>query len=77
VGIVAVTRVAGPPPLKYLARYRLDRARELLLSTDQSVAEIAAATGFRDPFYLSRVFRRAEGCSPNEYRRSKGSPGLP
>jgi AraC-like DNA-binding protein len=70
-------RIVGVPPLQYLARYRLDRARELLLSTDQAVSEIATVTGYRDAFYLSRVFRRAEGVSPRAYRRSKKSPALP
>jgi AraC family transcriptional regulator of arabinose operon len=70
-------RVTGLPPLRYVSQYRLDRARELLLSTTLSVREIARQTGHRDPFYLSRVFRRAEGLSPTEYRCSRQEPGLP
>jgi AraC-like DNA-binding protein len=41
------------------------------------VRAIAAATGYRDPFYLSRVFRRAEGVSPTGYRRARRSPVIP
>jgi AraC-like DNA-binding protein len=67
-------RAVGVPPLRYLARYRLDRARELLLSTDLTVTAIASRTGFGDPRYLSRVFRRAEGITPAAYRHSKKSP---
>ena len=63
--------------MQYVARYRLNRVRELLLSTDHSVKEIAAETGYRDHSYLDRVFRRSEGCSPGEYRRAKRSPLLP
>ena len=70
-------RVTGLPPLHYVARYRLQQVRYLLVSTDQSMRDIAAATGFRDPFYLSRVFRRAERMTPSEYRRAKKSPDLP
>jgi AraC-like DNA-binding protein/quercetin dioxygenase-like cupin family protein len=70
-------RVTGLPPLRYLARYRLDRVRELLLSTDLTVSEIAAMTGYCDPFYLSRVFHQAEGVAPTEYRRAKKNPALP
>jgi len=62
-------RVVGVSPLRYLARYRLDGARELLLSTDRTIAEVAAATGYRDPSYLGRVFRRTEGVRPSEYRK--------
>ena len=70
-------RVTGLSPLEYLARYRLQHVRELLLSTDRSLGEIAAATGYRDPFYLSRVFRRVHNIPPSEYRKTKKSPVLP
>lgn len=70
-------RATGVSPFRYLAAYRLRQARHLLSSTDDSVAQIAAATGFRDPFYLSRVFKRTEGMSPREYRRTQKSAGLP
>jgi AraC-like DNA-binding protein len=69
--------VTGVSPLRYVANYRLARARELLLSSDKSVGEVAAATGFRDPFYLSRVMKHAEGVSPREFRRKQPGPGLP
>jgi YesN/AraC family two-component response regulator len=62
-------RVAGVSPMRYLTRYRLDRARELLLSTDRTIAEIAAVTGHLDPSYFGRVFRRTEGMRPGEYRK--------
>lgn len=67
-------RVTGSPPHEYLARYRLDRAREMLVATDRTVSEIALATGYRDPRYLSRVLHRADGLSPTEYRQAKRSP---
>jgi transcriptional regulator GlxA family with amidase domain len=57
----------------FLAHYRLDRARELLESTDRPVKEVAAATGYGDPSHL----RRREGLSPRAYRGAKGSPALP
>lgn len=61
-------RVTGLPPRAYLTQYRLDRVRELLLSTDLPVAHIAQRAGFSDQSYLSRVFREGEGCSPTVYR---------
>ena len=57
------TRVVGVSPMRYLTRYRLDRARALLLGTDRTVAEIAALTGYPDASYFGRVFRRSKGCS--------------
>jgi AraC-like DNA-binding protein len=70
-------RATGLPPSQYLARHRLRRAREMLLSTNQSIREIATATGYRDPFYLSRAFRRAVGVSPGQYRKTRVSAELP
>jgi len=70
-------RATGLPPSQYLAQYRLRRAHDLLLSTDRSIREIAAATGFRDPFYLSRAFRKAAGVSPSEFRKARGGTELP
>jgi AraC-like DNA-binding protein len=46
----------------------MSRARELLDTTDQAVAEIARALGYADPFYFSRQFRSVHGVSPSGYR---------
>jgi AraC-like DNA-binding protein len=46
------------------------RARELLLTTDESVASIAAAVGYSDPFYFTRQFRRVNGASPTSFREA-------
>ena len=65
-------QLTGLAPARYLLRYRLERVRELLLSTDQPIHEIAALTGFQDPLYLSRQFRRLVGASPTAYRQAAG-----
>lgn len=49
---------------------RLDRARELLTSTRQSVHEVAAAVGIRNEPYFYTLFKKRFGVTPNEYRRS-------
>jgi AraC-like DNA-binding protein len=67
-------RLVGLSPMQYIAVYRLNQVRELLLSTDLAVSEVAARTGFRDLSYLDRVFRRAEGLNPTEYRKAKAAP---
>lgn len=69
-------QAVGVPPLRYLGQFRLDRVRELLLTTELSMDQIARRTGFADPAYLSRAFRRAEGVSPTAYRRSKKIPSF-
>jgi AraC-like DNA-binding protein len=59
----------GIPPKVLQGRLRLDRAKELLATSDQTIEAIAAHVGFSDAFYFSRVFNRREGCSPSTFRR--------
>lgn len=60
----------GQTVREYQRTLRVRRAQQLLTETDKSVTEIAQLTGFADVFYFSKVFRREQGCSPSEYRRS-------
>jgi YesN/AraC family two-component response regulator len=59
-------------PWDYLARLSVDRAKELLLSTGDSVTNIATQVGFNDSAYFSRVFGKLAGVSPNEFRQARG-----
>ena len=54
--------------VEYLANYRMEQAKRLLTNPSMAVADVAAAVGFNDPSYFTRVFRRQEGVSPSEYR---------
>ncbi len=60
--------VTGYSPKEYALRIRLSRAKELLTLTARSVEDIAAAVGFDDPYYFSRLFRRKEGLAPTRFR---------
>jgi len=62
--------VRGTTPVAYLRDLRLQKARELLAETDQTLQVIAEHTGYRSAFYLSRVFSTQTGQSPSEYRRT-------
>ena len=57
-------------PGEYLRKYRLTQAKKLILETDSSFTEIASMTGFDDPGYFSRTFRREFGVSPREMKNS-------
>ena len=61
-------RAWGVSPLEYHTEHRLKMARSLLHNTPQSVKEIAAALGFPDQYYFSRIFKRHTGVSPRNYR---------
>ncbi|MBK8420865.1 substrate-binding domain-containing protein [Candidatus Villigracilis saccharophilus] len=58
-------------PTAYLNRYRVNQAKTLLISTDQSIASIAIKVGFSDNNYFSRVFRHEIGETPLSYRRKQ------
>lgn len=57
---------------RYLAEFRLEKARELLMQTDLSVNEIARRVGIGDTGYLIRQFSRKYQLSPDKYRRRGG-----
>ncbi len=60
--------VTGFSVTEYVKRLRMARARELLLTTDRSIADIAAEVGYPDQFYFSRQFRSVAGSSPRHFR---------
>ena len=55
-------------PVELLRNLRLKRSRELLLSTDMSISEIAYEVGFTAPAYFTRCYREAFGETPSELR---------
>ena len=58
----------GQAPLQYVEQYRLERAAERLLSSHDSVEQIAASVGFANAFHFSTRFRRHFGRPPGRYR---------
>lgn len=62
----------GATPHQYVQQRRLAAARELLTSTDASVAQIALEVGFANHAHFSTAFRELMGLTPSAYRRCKG-----
>jgi AraC family transcriptional regulator len=63
-------RVAtGLTPHQWLQRYRVDKAKHMLLKSTTCIADIAAECGFADQSHLTRVFSRLTGDSPGAWRR--------
>ncbi|MDE7160620.1 MAG: substrate-binding domain-containing protein [Muribaculaceae bacterium] len=62
--------LTGLTASEILRNLRLKMARELLLTTDRSISEIAYESGFSSPAYLSKCFRDCYGTSPSELRNS-------
>jgi len=62
------TEQTGLSPQRFLEQHRMQIASRLLRMTDFTVTEIAAETGYADPFYFSNRFRRYCGKSPSQFR---------
>jgi len=59
----------GLSPLSYLNARRLERAKLLLNDPRLTVSEVAYQSGFQDPGYFIRIFRRQTGMTPGRYRQ--------
>jgi AraC-like DNA-binding protein len=66
----AFRATVGEAPYAYLIRRRIERAQELILLTDKSLAEIALDCGLADQARMTRHFRRVVGVSPGVWRRA-------
>ena len=55
-----------------LARLRMDRAAEMLVSTSLPVREIAARVGYRQPAQFAKAFRLRHGSAPSQFREEHG-----
>ncbi len=73
------SRLFGISPLRYLREIRIGVARHLLVTSDQSLARIAADCGFYDQSHFSRQFKESTGIAPLAYRKryqpSRGNSG--
>ncbi|MDR1833832.1 MAG: AraC family transcriptional regulator, partial [Propionibacteriaceae bacterium] len=56
---------------EYVREFRIEKAKELLLG-NTPIAEVAAATGFSDQSYFTKVFTKQAGVSPAQFRRQAG-----
>jgi len=61
-------RRTGCAPIDFFIRLRMRQACRLLCGTSLSVKEVAAALGYEDPFYFSRMFKSVVQVAPSEYR---------
>ncbi len=61
----------GMRPLKYIQTKRIERAQLLLLTTNNSLQEIAGKTGFHNISYFSRLFKKTTGKTPGKFRKEQ------
>lgn len=59
----------GTSPNTFRISKRLEIATDMLTSTKMTIEQIAQASGYSDPLYFSRIFKKYIGISPKEYRK--------
>ncbi|WP_025689346.1 response regulator [Paenibacillus zanthoxyli] len=62
-------QVTGENLSDYLTNLRIDKAKELLQNSEMRLSRIAELVGYEDEKYFSRVFKKATGLTPREYRK--------
>jgi AraC family transcriptional regulator len=67
-------RAFGEPPHAYVVKRRLARACQLMVTSTETLSEIALSVGFSDQAHLCRLFRQAFGQSPSIWRREHQFP---
>lgn len=60
-------------PMQYLLSVRINRATELLETSNYNITQIASIVGYDDPLYFSRLYSKIKGVSPTEYRKAINS----
>lgn len=58
-------------PLSYFTQLKIRAACRLLDLTGKSIKVVGQETGYSDPYYFSRVFKKVMGISPDKYRAIK------
>ena len=61
-------RYLNSRPMEYIAKRRIQAAKEMLTSTEMSVEDIADAVGFCSGSYFCKLFSRYEGMTPTQFR---------
>lgn len=62
-------RFTNKTPVEYLTEYRLARAAEMLMETQNDITQISASCGFCTSSYFCKLFRKKYGRSPAQYRK--------
>jgi AraC-like DNA-binding protein len=64
----------GTTMVDFLVQHRLSHAQRLLVTSEKSVIEIAAAAGFGSLSRFNEAFKDACGCAPRDYRKAHRAP---
>ncbi|NOQ42594.1 MAG: helix-turn-helix domain-containing protein [Desulfuromusa sp.] len=65
-------KATGEAPLEYLQKMRIEKAKQLLIETDQSLESITSTVGYVDLSSFRRLFRQIVGIPPTNYQQRFG-----
>jgi len=65
-------KATGEAPLEYLQKMRIEKAKQLLVGSDQTLEKITTAVGYVDLSSFRRLFQQVVGISPTTYRQRFG-----
>lgn len=68
-------RLTGKTITTYPNEIRIDKAAELLVSSDEKIIEIAGACGFENIGYFNKRFKNLKGSTPSKYRERHQKEG--
>jgi AraC-like DNA-binding protein len=63
--------IIGLSPVDFIREMRIKRAKQLMESGEYNVSSVAYMTGFNDPKYFSKCFKKQFGMSPSEYGKER------
>lgn len=63
--------IIGLSPVDFIRDIRIKRAKQLMDSKEYNISTVAYMTGFNDPKYFSKCFKKQFGVSPSEYNKEK------
>jgi len=61
-------RITNKTPKEYISEYRIDKAKQMLAHTDESIADISFELGFANAAQFNRLFQEATEMTPSQYR---------
>lgn len=62
--------MTGRTPIEYVNYYRIETASQMLITTGESVTDIALNCGFNDMSYFSKMFKKLKGINPSKFRQA-------
>lgn len=68
--VSSIKAVLNMSTSEFINRVRINNAKELIIKSDLTLAEIAFKVGYNDAAYFTRIFKKNTGQTPGEFKAS-------